>query len=123
MVGLNLLLNFTLIWPMAEAGLAVSTSIAAAVQLVVLTAIFSRRQAPLGWRQLVATTARTVLATLVMAGVVYGALQWMPAGARLTDQLMRVVRADRLRRGGLLRNLPVAGRTRIGYAGEWERRR
>jgi putative peptidoglycan lipid II flippase len=90
MVALNLLLNFTLIWWWAEAGLATSTSIAAAVQLVVLTAIFSRRQAPLGWRQLIATTARTVLATLVMAGAVCGALQWIPAGARFTDQLMRV---------------------------------
>ncbi len=90
MVALNLLLNFTLIWWWAEAGLAVSTSIAAAVQLVVLMAIFSRRQAPLGWWQLAATTARTVLATLVMAGVVYGVLQWTPAGTRLMDQLVQV---------------------------------
>ena len=62
MVGLNLVLNLTLIWPLAEAGLAVSTSVAAAVQVFVLMAIFSRRHAPLGWRPLAATAARTVLA-------------------------------------------------------------
>ena len=51
-VGLNLVLNLTLIWPLAEAGLAISTTVATAVQLFLLMAIFSRRQAPLGWRPL-----------------------------------------------------------------------
>ena len=55
---------------MAEAGLAVSTSLAAAVQMFVLMAIFSRRHAPLDWRQLGRTAARTILATLVMGVVV-----------------------------------------------------
>ncbi len=90
MVGLNLVLNFTLIWPMAEAGLAVSTSVAAAVQTFVLMAIFSRRQAPLGWRLLLATATRTILSTLVMAGVVYLALVHMPSTGGLTSQLLRV---------------------------------
>ena len=90
MVGLNLALNLTLIWPMAEAGLAVSTSLAAAVQVFVLMAIFSRRQAPLHWRDLSATAARTILSTAVMAAIVYFALDWTPAGLRLWAQIVHV---------------------------------
>ena len=72
-VGVNLVLNVTLIWPMAEAGLAVSTSVAAVVQAILLVAIFSRRGGTvpifvstkmglspsrrLDWRQLALTTA------------------------------------------------------------------
>jgi putative peptidoglycan lipid II flippase len=90
MVGLNLALNLTLIWPMAEAGLAVSTSLAAAVQVFVLMAIFSRRQAPLHWRDLSATAARTILSTMVMAAIVYVALDWTSAGDRLWAQIVHV---------------------------------
>ena len=63
-VGLNLVLNLTLIWPLAEAGLALSTTVATVVQLFILMAIFSRRQAPLDWRALAATAARAILATV-----------------------------------------------------------
>jgi len=90
MVGLNLALNLTLIWPMAEAGLAVSTSLAAAVQVFVLMAIFSRRQAPLHWRDLSATAARTILSTVVMAAIVYFALDWTSSGDRLWAQIVHV---------------------------------
>ncbi len=90
MVGVNLVLNLTLIWPLAEGGLAISTTVAAAVQVFVLTAVFSRRQAPLGWRLLAATAARTILATLVMAGVVYVAFLQMPSTGRLVSQLLQV---------------------------------
>ncbi|MEN6449018.1 MAG: lipid II flippase MurJ, partial [Thermoguttaceae bacterium] len=90
MVGLNLLLNFTLIWPMHESGLALSTSIAAAVQLVVLTIAFSRSEARLDWRQLSATTARTLVATAAMASAAYATLQWMPAKDSFADKLLQV---------------------------------
>ena len=90
MVGLNLALNLTLIWPLAEAGLAVSTSVAAAVQVFLLVAIFSRRQAPLEWRPLMATAARTILATVVMAGVVCVTLAQLPRHGGLMSQLIRV---------------------------------
>jgi putative peptidoglycan lipid II flippase len=89
-VGLNLLLNLTLIWPFAEVGLAISTTVATVVQLFILTAIFSRRQARLVWRQLAATALRASMATAAMAGVVYLALPYMPSGDRLASQAMRV---------------------------------
>jgi len=67
-VGLDLVLNLTLIWtPLQEAGLAVATSVSAGVQMVALMLIFSRRRAPLGWTALAATALRTLLCTLLMA--------------------------------------------------------
>jgi putative peptidoglycan lipid II flippase len=89
-VGLNLVLNLTLIWPLAEAGLAISTTVATTVQLAVLLALFSRRQAPLGWRRLSATVVRTVLAAGVMAGVVWFFLSLLPNAGGLLSQVVQV---------------------------------
>ncbi len=87
-VGLNLALNLTLIWPLAEAGLALSTSLAAAVQLFVLLRIFSRRQAPLVWRALLPTVGRTILAASAMAGAVVIALRFVPHADRLAGKML-----------------------------------
>ncbi len=65
-VGLNLALNATLIWPLAEAGLAAATSATAALQLAVLLAVFAAR-IPLPWGSLATTAARAAAATAVMA--------------------------------------------------------
>jgi putative peptidoglycan lipid II flippase len=89
-VGLNLVLNLTLIWPLAEAGLAISTTVAAAVQLFVLMAIFSRRHASLGWRPLLAAVTRAILSASVMAGIVCVTLAQLPSSGGLVSQLIRV---------------------------------
>ena len=89
-VILNLVLNLTLIWPLAEAGLALSTTIATVVQLFILMAVFSRRQAPLHWPALAATTVRAILASLAMAGVVHFALPYMPSGGSLISRGVQV---------------------------------
>jgi putative peptidoglycan lipid II flippase len=91
MVGLNLAMNLLLIWPLAEAGLAVATSLAASVQVLALVALFSRRKSPLGWRALGATTARTLLATLVMMATGYVVLEHLPPAAGLVPELLRVL--------------------------------
>jgi putative peptidoglycan lipid II flippase len=90
-VGFNFFLNLTLIWPFAELGLAMSTSVSAAVQVLVLIAIFSRRRAPLAWRRLAATTIRAILSTLAMATVVQF-MVWAspPDNGHLAVQLLRV---------------------------------
>lgn len=72
-VALNLLLNLTLVWPLAEAGLAVSTSVAAAAQVLGLVALFSRRHARLDWSDLWGGVWRSGLLTLVMAAAVMAA--------------------------------------------------
>ncbi|MHC4403452.1 MAG: murein biosynthesis integral membrane protein MurJ [Planctomycetota bacterium] len=85
-VGLNLMLNLALIWPLAETGLAVATAISAGVQVVLLAYVFSRRKSPLGWPALGATIVRTAIATAAMAAVgsvVLGMIR--PTGGLLID--------------------------------------
>ena len=92
-VGLNLALNLTLIWPLAESGLAVATSVSAVVQVLALMTVFSRRRSPLDWPSLAAVTVRTVVGTAVMAAAGYAALRlaWQIApGEGLSHELARV---------------------------------
>ncbi len=90
-VALNLTLNLTLIWPMAEAGLAVATSISAGVQVLVLMLIFSRGKGPLGWYALAMTTARTSWATVFMAATCYATLGWISPADTLLNEFARVL--------------------------------
>ena len=89
-VALNLVLNLTLIWPLAERGLAVATAASAAVQVCVLVVVFSRRRAPLAWRAFGKTLVRTALATIVMTVVGLFVLWLLPQEASLTRILLRV---------------------------------
>ena len=90
-VGLNLVLNLTLIWPLAERGLAVATAVAAGIQVVVLVVVFSRHKSPLGWSPLGATIARTLVATLLMAAAVAVTLWLVGPAAGLSGELARVL--------------------------------
>jgi putative peptidoglycan lipid II flippase len=90
-VGLNLLLNLALIWPLAECGLAVATTAAAVVQAVVLTSLFSRKKIALQWAALIATTLRAVLATALMTAVGALVLTQLPAGLSTGHRLAQVV--------------------------------
>ena len=89
-VALNLVLNLALIWPLAEAGLAVATSVAAAVQVSLLAVLFARHKSPLDWRALGATAARTALSTLLMAAAGVAVLGWIPSADGLTGGLAHV---------------------------------
>ena len=90
-VALNLALNLTLIWtPLREAGLGVSTAISAAVEVLVLAAIFARYRAPLQGRALAATAVRTLLATLLMAFSAAAALHWIPPAPGLVNEVLRL---------------------------------
>ncbi len=82
-VGVNLALNLTLIWPLAEIGLAVATSIAAGVQVVLLAATFSRTTSQLAWTELGATLMKSAIAVLAMALAVVGVEHFYPAGLEL----------------------------------------
>jgi len=91
MVGLDLALNLMLIWPMAEAGLAVSTALGAAVQVAVLVMLFARRNHPLHWASLAATAMRTMLSTLLMAAGAILALAQVPSAPGLDNAVLRVL--------------------------------
>jgi putative peptidoglycan lipid II flippase len=92
-VAVNLALNLTLIWPLAELGLAVSTSIAAGLQVVLLTVDFSRRASPLGWSELFSTLIRSGSAVAAMSLAVLAADHFFPWGvnASRTLQAMQLV--------------------------------
>jgi putative peptidoglycan lipid II flippase len=90
-VALNFCLNLCLVWPLAECGLAVATTVAAIVQTVVLTAVFARRQTPLAWPALGATALRAALASAAMLAVGAAAMMAVPAGSALSARLLRVL--------------------------------
>jgi len=89
-VGLNLALNLTLLWPLAENGLALATSLSACVQVLVLIALFTRRDISIDWRSLRATGLRAVAASAMMAAAALAALTALPDDPSLGSGLFRV---------------------------------
>jgi putative peptidoglycan lipid II flippase len=72
MVGLNFLLNITLIWtPLKEAGLAWSTATCAILQVCVLLRLTRRYAAHVVDRSVVASWGRSALVTITMAAMVW----------------------------------------------------
>jgi putative peptidoglycan lipid II flippase len=71
MVALNLAMNLSLVFVMEERGLALSTSVSATVQVIWLLAKLRRVLPEIGWVRLGLGLTRTVLATAVMAVVLW----------------------------------------------------
>ena len=86
----NFALNLTLIWPLAEVGLAVSTSVAAMLQVGLLSARFSRSGYRLDWPSLGGTLLRTVVATASMSAIVATTLGLFPKSPGVGNALIRV---------------------------------
>jgi putative peptidoglycan lipid II flippase len=71
-VALNFALNLTLVWPLAENGLALATATAAGVQVALLTITFSRTASRLAWSELRSSFAKSALAAALMSIAVVG---------------------------------------------------
>ncbi len=70
-VALNLVLNLILVQTvLREAGLALATAFGATLQVIVLLVLFDRRVERLPWSQLLPSAGRTLIAAVVMGGVV-----------------------------------------------------
>ncbi len=91
MVVANLLMNLLLIWPLGEAGLAVSTSISASVHVSLLAWLFSRNHVDLQWSKLRHTTLRTTLAAICMAAATWLCLHAIGPGDTLTGRVLTVM--------------------------------
>ena len=91
MVVANLILNLLLIWPLGEAGLAVSTSITAAVQVGLLAWLFARHHVPLHWKAIARTTWRTAAATLCMSLATWATLHALGPSPHFPTQLLTVL--------------------------------
>ena len=89
-VALNLALNLTLIWPLAENGLALATAASAGFQVLVLTVVFSTGKSPLDWRAIVITLSRTLLATSVMTAATLATLWAIGPGVGVGCEMARV---------------------------------
>ena len=72
-VALNVALNLLLIWPLAEAGLALSTAVSSVVQCGFLAWLLRRRTGFLLDRDARVSVARSILLTIVMGAAVLGA--------------------------------------------------
>ncbi|HZN62613.1 MAG TPA: murein biosynthesis integral membrane protein MurJ [Planctomycetota bacterium] len=77
MVALNLALNFALVGPMREAGLALATSITGLVTFVVLNRLLRRRLPGLDLRPIRADFVRSLAATAVMGAAAWAAMRWV----------------------------------------------
>lgn len=84
MIGINVALNLTLIWPLKEAGLAWATSISAILQSVVLWVLCTRLLRRVGTglalvdQHVLRGVLKIVIAAMVMGGLVYALLVFMP---------------------------------------------
>ena len=85
----NLVLNLVLVWPMAEGGLALATVISAVLKLGLLAWLLIHRSAHLAWREVGATTGRTLLAAGAMGLTAWATIHWavptLPLAGRWLD--------------------------------------
>lgn len=77
-VGLNLILNLSLIWVLQEGGLALSTAICAIVQIVVLTIILQKRLRIKIENGVFVSLQKTVIASFAMAFACWFVLKMFP---------------------------------------------
>ncbi len=89
-VGFNFAVNMVLIWPLGEAALAISTSMAAMFQLALLTARLARSDCRLNWRPLIGTLWRTLAATVAMSAAVIAALASLGDSRTTAALIMKV---------------------------------
>lgn len=78
-VGLDFVLNLSLIWVLREGGLALSTAISAIVQIIILTIILQKRVRIKIGSKVVVSILKTVTASVVMAIACWFVLRLFPA--------------------------------------------
>ncbi len=86
----DLVANLILVWPLAEVGLALSTSLSAWLQAILLVALFARRFR-IEWGTLARTLLGTGVASLPMGVACYAVLEQIgPPSAGMVDDTMSV---------------------------------
>ncbi|OHC07567.1 MAG: murein biosynthesis integral membrane protein MurJ, partial [Planctomycetes bacterium RIFOXYD2_FULL_41_16] len=78
-VGLDFVLNLSLIWVLREGGLALSTAISAIVQIIILTIILQKRVRIKIGSEVVVSILKTVTASVAMAIACWFVLRLFPA--------------------------------------------
>lgn len=75
-VAINIMIDFSLIWSLAERGLAAGTAVSAAFQVALLGFVFSKTKVRLDWPKIASWTGRVALASAILGVVV-----WFTLGA------------------------------------------
>ncbi len=88
-VVVNIALNFALVGPLAEAGIALATVISAVVQVTMLALMLRRRLPPMDLRGLFGSMFRSTLAAVIMAAPV----AWITLSSAFTSPAIQVVLA------------------------------
>lgn len=81
-------LNLSLIWPLAELGLAASTAISASLQVSFLAWLIQRCIGPLDWRRLANTAGKALIATAAMTCGCLAIVRFLPRGTGLLNELI-----------------------------------
>jgi putative peptidoglycan lipid II flippase len=89
-VAIDFISNIALVWPLAELGLAVGTTLTALVQFFVLVYLFARFHQPLAWNLLLGTFGRAVAGCVVMTVLVQLLLVQLPNLPGTTSQALRM---------------------------------
>jgi len=89
-VGIDLAVTLALLWPLGERALAISTAVAASVQVGLLAIAISRR-CRLDWAELRLAMCKGATATAAMALVVLGLGTIWPAASQTVAQCIRLV--------------------------------
>ena len=80
MVGLNLILNLTLIWFLREGGLALATAISATIQIIILFTLLSKKLNITGYKHIITSAIKTFIATFTMYTICWITLKIIPTG-------------------------------------------
>ncbi len=80
MVGLNLILNLTLIWFLREGGLALATAISATIQILILFVLLRKKLNITGHKHVITSAIKTFIATLLMYLTCWITLKLVPTG-------------------------------------------
>ena len=80
MVGLNLILNLTLIWFLREGGLALATAISATIQIIILFAFLHKKLNITGHKHILTSAIKTLIATFFMYAACWITLKLVPTG-------------------------------------------
>ncbi len=82
MVAIDFVMNLSLVFPMQERGLAMSTSVCAGIQVIWLAILLTRRLPDLDWGNVMTGVARIGLATGAMAVALWGVNAFVLANGR-----------------------------------------
>ena len=100
-LGVNLVLNLALMWPLKVGGLALATSIAASTNFVILYIILKKRIGDIGTSRIVSSFLKTVLASLIMGVFTVLFSLWVfkitgPSGIKAALGLLAIIFASGL---------------------------